>query len=443
MSIRDYVKAHLDGWFNLSTGLGTIRDKSVHTRHEADCILSFQECTALFHHDSICGIGALAYPEDALRRGWMVEGQDAEALELELHQLEVGTKVEDGATWGRAYGGAIGVLWIDDGRDCTQPVDRSKGYNILSIDIYDRRLVNRYAFVTNRGSVQYSKARLFQVTPAYGGETFIVHRDRLILFGGAKTADLERETNAGWDYSIYQAALRYIRGFNNGFSAVENMLQDASQGVLTIKGVVGRATTPGGREELAARAEMFDLFRSVARSIILDSDGRETYTKVPTQFAQVPETLDAFVSLVSAVWGIPVTRLMGTSPGGLNATGESDLRNYYDNVEKWRKTGIIPQIDYLLDIMRPGRGNKIKLPPLYQPTEKEAAETDKVRAEADSLRIEDQVISADEVRATPRRIGGVQINPLNKPKLPALVAPARPPKTPAANAPQLPPPAPK
>jgi hypothetical protein len=125
----------------------------------------------------------------------------------------------------------VGILWIDDGRDPCDPVDRRRGYDVLAIDVYDKRMVQRHAFVTNRGSVRYSEARQFLIIPPYGGQSFIVHRDRMILFGGAKTASLEKEANVGWDYSIYQAALRYVRGFNNGYSAVENMIQDASQGV--------------------------------------------------------------------------------------------------------------------------------------------------------------------------------------------------------------------
>jgi hypothetical protein len=69
MSIREYVRAHLDGWLNLATGLGTSRDKSTLTDFEAGLILSDQQCSDLFHHDTICTIGATAYPEDALRRG--------------------------------------------------------------------------------------------------------------------------------------------------------------------------------------------------------------------------------------------------------------------------------------------------------------------------------------------------------------------------------------
>lgn len=37
---------------------------------------------------------------------------------------------------------------------------------------------------------------------------------------------------------------------------------------------------------------------------------------------------------ISGAAGIPVTRLFGRSPAGLNATGESDLQNYYDKIEE-------------------------------------------------------------------------------------------------------------
>ena len=43
--------------------------------------------------------------------------------------------------------------------------------------------------------------------------------------------------------------------------------------------------------------------------------------------------LDRFLQSVSGAADIPGTRLLGQSPAGMNATGESDLRNYYDRLQ--------------------------------------------------------------------------------------------------------------
>lgn len=54
------------------------------------------------------------------------------------------------------------------------------------------------------------------------------------------------------------------------------------------------------------------------------------------------------MQLVSAESGIPMTVLFGMSPGGLNSTGESDTRHYYDRVHVEQANINTPAL-YVLD----------------------------------------------------------------------------------------------
>jgi hypothetical protein len=48
---------------------------------------------------------------------------------------------------------------------------------------------------------------------------------------------------------------------------------------------------------------------------------------------------------------MPVTKLFGRSPAGLNATGESDMQNYYDSIEEKQEAYLSPILDKLLPVM--------------------------------------------------------------------------------------------
>lgn len=48
---------------------------------------------------------------------------------------------------------------------------------------------------------------------------------------------------------------------------------------------------------------------------------------------------------------IPVTKLFGRSPAGMNATGESDLSNYYDMIEERKETMLRPVYDKILPLL--------------------------------------------------------------------------------------------
>ena len=48
---------------------------------------------------------------------------------------------------------------------------------------------------------------------------------------------------------------------------------------------------------------------------------------------------------------IPATRLFGRSPQGMNATGESDLKNYYDMIASLQERLLRPALEKLLPVM--------------------------------------------------------------------------------------------
>jgi len=62
-------------------------------------------------------------------------------------------------------------------------------------------------------------------------------------------------------------------------------------------------------------------------------DALEEYASKSASFGGLPDILDRFMQLASAAVGIPMTLYFMISPGGLNATGASDTRAYYDKVK--------------------------------------------------------------------------------------------------------------
>ena len=87
--------------------------------------------------------------------------------------------------------------------------------------------------------------------------------------------------------------------------------------------------------------------------------------------------------------GIPATRLFGRSPDGMNATGESDMKNYYEMIDQLRERLLRPALERLIPVMamslwgfRPGK-MEIVFPSLMTAAPLEEAE---IRAKnADTL----------------------------------------------------------
>ncbi len=61
-------------------------------------------------------------------------------------------------------------------------------------------------------------------------------------------------------------------------------------------------------------------------------DKKDSFTRVQTPLTNLSDILDRFATRLAAAADMPVTLLMGMSPAGLNATGESDRAFFYDRV---------------------------------------------------------------------------------------------------------------
>ena len=390
--------AKFDSWQNVITGLGIAgRDRAVSTVMQSSELLDVTTLAALYRHDDICRKIVSIYPAEALRRGIPVADEGAAAA---LKRLNARGKITEAATWGRLYGGGVIVMGVNDGRPCDAPLAPGK-WPIDFLDVYDRRsLTLEHCYERIQGQDVKGAPQIIRVNPPEGDQ-FRVHRSRCLVFGGATTGAQEKFQNAGWDDSVLLAPYAVIQQFANGHLAVGNMLSDASTSVFTIKGLAALVTArTESKEAVRRRFDLLDLFRSTTRSVLLDADGGESFNKLATQFADVPNVLDKLAVRLAAAAEIPVTVLMGMSPAGLNATGDADIRNWYASVEAYRTHEISPRVARLLSIIAPEA--TVEWPDLWTPTAAERSTTAKTVAETDQIYIDNGIFTPEEIQAKRR-----------------------------------------
>ena len=76
-----------------------------------------------------------------------------------------------------------------------------------------------------------------------------------------------------------------------------------------------------------ARLQIMSQNRSNDGVIAVDKDA-EDIVKVETPMAGVTDVVRQSLEIVAALNRTPAVKLLGISPSGFNATGESDIRNY-------------------------------------------------------------------------------------------------------------------
>lgn len=387
-SLRDAVRS--DGWQNPLSGLGTWgRDRAKRLEFVPEASLALQELSWLFREDDMCRKIVSIFPQEALRLGFDLAGPDAEAAKLRCEALALRKVVLEAAVWGRLYGGAVIVLTTDSPAP-EMPLEASP--TIRCLDVYDRRSVERPTpteIESDPREASYGQRRLWRISTD-SGKVVTIHRSRCIVFGGAMTGRWEKRANAGWDDSVLEVVIATVRAFNSGFLSLDNMLTDASTGVLKMAGVISNLGSDAGKETLQTRAALFDMMRNVTRSLFLDAEENESYEKIATNFTGVPEVIDRLGQRVSAATEIPLTKLIGVTSNGIGATGEGDRLNWIDTVTAYRSHELEPQLRRLVGYIAPG--HTISWPPLWTPTATEAAALKKARADTAGVYVQNDIL---------------------------------------------------
>jgi hypothetical protein len=125
------------------------------------------------------------------------------------------------------------------------------------------------------------------------------------------------------------------------------------------------------------------------------------------------------IAAATGIPAIPATLLFGKSPDGMNATGDSDIRLYYDQIKAEQTSKLVPALDriYTLLLSEKSGPTKGSLPDkwtydfnsLWLQTDKEKAEIRYIMAQADALYNTGQVISPEEI-ATSRFKNGFSVD---------------------------------
>jgi phage-related protein (TIGR01555 family) len=373
--------SHLDAWVNAATGFGTSLDRTTQSYYLADTPLFPQQLADMYNGSSTVRKIVALPVEEAWREGVEIKCDDpvwADRIKITANKLGLFKAFFNAQVFGRLFGGNLIWCGADDGRPSEDPVDwrRVKGFDFF--ETFDPR------FAMPDGPHMLDPER-WLVWGVEGGNA-IVHKSRMIRFGGAHTDDLSRRGNRGWDYSILQALLPDVQAFDEAFHSSAILLSYASQAVITLKGLIS-GLAGEKNDALRTRALLMNMSRSVARALFLDKD--EKFETVATSFAGVPDTALLFAKKLAAATGIPVAVLLGESPSGLQATGAIDIRIFYDKVAAERKRIVEPPLTALLRLIARSMGYqgsvKVSWPSLWQMTPQEEAQYRKTVAEGDEI----------------------------------------------------------
>ena len=408
-----------DAWVNSASGQGTYRDRTTYSDYCFDVLLPWSTLSNMYYGDDITRTIVESFPKDALSKGYRLCADDmAAASELQewaetTHTLS--RKMLQGLYWGRLYGGALMLFGAMDAQDIDKPLADTAVARVPWIDVEDRRYALPNDFFTELGP-QVGLPSTYRIThqTIRSSSSFVIHESRCVRFGGEIVDKTKARTLYGWDLSVVQRPFVAARQLATAYASGENMLSDASQPVVKMKGLLAQLVAPGGADEITQRFTMMQMSRSIVRALILDSDN-ESFEKIENTFTGVPDMMAKFQERLSAATnGIPVSRLFGVRNTGLGNGNATDLTSWFQVVEAYRTHDVTPAFLRAYRILSLDKtcptggkilkGMRIEYDPLWQPSDIDRATAYKTRAEGDQVYVAAGAVDAIEVALS--RFGG-------------------------------------
>ena len=403
----------LDGWVNLVTGVGT-RERSKQLTFMADAPLPDTQLEAIYVGDPYGAIIAGVVPEEALRQGYHLKTgnpDEESAIAAALEASTVDQHLVGSWTWSRVFGGGAVFVGADDGRDPAEPLDEANIRSIRFLTVLDRTEMQPNTYYNDPLRRKFGEAETYRVQQSSNGGTSrhaVVHETRLVRFTGGLATRRRQQILKGWGESELNRVVDVLAKFNGAFESSGSLLMQASEGVFKMNGLMAMMAADK-KDLLKTRLEMMDLARGVTRSVLIGEGEEYSRTEVGA-LTGVASIIDKNLLLLSGAARIPVTILMGQSPAGLSATGDSDMRWFYDRVKTAQTNTLRPRhlrLIRLLCLAKDGpTGGKlpaklsIEYAPLWQLTPLEQADLRQKQATTDGIYIDKQVVTADEVGAS-------------------------------------------
>jgi uncharacterized protein len=411
-----------DSFKNLLAGFGVPgRDKGLHQRFVLN-LLDPEQLNCAYRGDWVSRKIVDVPPFDACRawREWQCEQDQIEKIEKAERDFGLQRKLMGALAKARLFGGAALVMGIEGqkfedeldpesvGKDDLKFVHVVTRWNLAAGPIM-RDITSpwfgepTYYFRTNVPVPDPPAGPpLEQSSLGYKpGEQFYIHPSRVVRLIGLDYPDWEMAPDP-WGDSALQPVFDAISNSGLVASSIAHMISEAKLDIIKVPGLMEMISTTDGASKVWDRFSQGNAAKSVINATLLDAG--EEWERHQIAFSGMDATMSMYLMIAAGAADIPATRLLGRAPAGENATGESDMRNYYDRLQSDQKVRIQPALSRLDEVLlRHVFGERdddiyYEWKPLWQMDEEQRANVALAKAQAHKIDVDNGLINPDVLR---------------------------------------------
>lgn len=276
--------------------------------------------------------------DDAMRKPTIREGlspEDELMIARAWEDLGVERQLRRAMKQERLLGGSVilGVMLLQDGEKLSEPLNQQnlmKG-DLKALNVIDLSKLSRSRVTWDPFQPDYDRVDSLNIDGIEVDASRMVVFDGNALFGRNSQRLMQnfRYNPLGFGESkiapLYDVLCRSL-GTQQAAYQLVNMASAIILSVENLRNI--KALDSGAEGKLQEVARQLSVYNAAL------VDGKDVKVEsLSASFGSVPELLVTYTQFLAAASDIPITRFLGSSAGGLNATGEGDSRNYYDMVD--------------------------------------------------------------------------------------------------------------
>lgn len=299
-------------------------------------------------------------PQDMMKNGYDLQSDinpdQIQKISKIIRQTRLHSKILNGLYWGRLYGGAAGIIMIDgeaDRMDEPLDLDRVMPGAFKGLLIMDRwsGIQPSADLITDITDPDFGMPEYYEVTLPEGQGVIRLHNSRVCRFSGREMPYLEKLAENYWGTSEMEHVFSELKKRDNVSWNIALLTFMANIRVMKIDGMEQLLAYGGDKSQQALYNTLEGLNMMLNNNGIQILGKDDSYESHQYTFSGLGEVYDRFMMDVSGACGIPVTKLFGRSPAGMNSTGDADMDNYYDTIEQSQESQLRPVLDKLLPIV--------------------------------------------------------------------------------------------
>jgi len=344
---------------NVMSGKGTSADRSSWNRYAfipedpAHCEAAYRSSWLV---RKIVDVPAL----DMTRawRDWQTDAPNIEILETEERRLQLKDKCKRALILSRLYGGGALLLGTNDG-DPMQPLNPAavKKDGLTYVHVVSRWQLALGAQRLDPADPWVNKPEYFELNtnPAAGG-LIRLHPSRVVEFVGQRVPEgsyLSSNLVGSWFWGdpILQSIGQAVKNADTAQDGFAALIDEAKIDILKVPDLINITSTDEGASRFLTRLQAAAQGKSTWRMLAIDA--LEDWQQKQITWTGIPQVIDTFLLIVAGAADIPMTRLLGQSPRGLQSTGDGEERDYQSMIKARQEEILAPALDRIDELLIP------------------------------------------------------------------------------------------